>query len=163
MAGAQNWATPPEFIEAIARRFGRPDFDLAATSENTKAPAHFTERDDSLKRDWVHLDNGESERVRTAFCNPPFASIAPWVEKAAACKDLPRWTLLLLPASVDSNWFDAHVHNHAHWLGLKGRIKFVGADSTFMKPLMLACYGFGMSGSSPWDWRQHAQKAQAAE
>jgi phage N-6-adenine-methyltransferase len=147
----QNWATPPEFIEAVARRFGRPDFDLAASADNAKAEHYFTEKQDALRQDWTK-PLGMSPRV--CFLNPQYANIDPWAKKCAEVRLLPRWTLLLVPASVDSNWFEKHVHGKAHWFGLKGRITFLGAESSYMKPLMLAAYGFGVSGSSPWDWRK---------
>ena len=153
-ANPQHWATPDALIEAVARRFGRPDFDLAASDGNAKAPSFFTEDQDSLKQDWLSLRTHDDRAVKVAWLNCPFADIAPWAAKCAECRELPRWTLLLVPASVDSNWFENHVHGKAHWFGLKGRVKFVGAKDPYMKPLLLAAYGFSMSGSSPWDWRK---------
>ncbi len=146
----QNWATPPEFMAAIEKRFGKPGFDLAASIENAKAEHFYTEQDDSLKQDWV-TPKGLDPLVR--YANPPFRNIKEWAEKCESVRFLPRLTLLLVPASVDSNWFDDHVHNKGHWFGLKGRIKFVGATNQYMKPIMLVLYGMGITGSSPWDWR----------
>lgn len=147
----QNWGTPPDLMSAIEKRWGKPGFDLAASAENTKAEAFYSEDEDSLVQDWI-TPKGLDPLVR--FCNPQYENIARYAEKCAEVRFLPRWTLLLVPASIDSNWFENYVHNKAFWCGLKGRVKFIGAKHPYMKPLMIAAYGFGVTGCSPWAWRK---------
>lgn len=140
----QDYATPPEFIVAVEKRFGPLEFDIAASPENRKAERYWTEADNALDQDWNNLG--------LAWLNPPFANIAAWAEscKAALSTNQQR-TLLLVPASVGSNWFRDHVHRHALVLGVNGRLSFDGKDP-YPKDLILCCYGFGV-GFDVWDWR----------
>jgi phage N-6-adenine-methyltransferase len=150
----QKWGTPPCFTEAIARRFGRIDFDLAASADNTTAPAFFSERDDSLVQDWADIRNEDGDHSSVAFLNPEFKNLDPWAAKVAACNALPRWTLMLVPASVGSLWWARHVVGKAYYDGIP-RLQFVGAPSMFMKDLALVIAGFGItSGCGYWDWRK---------
>lgn len=147
----QDWRTPPEFIDAVQRRFGAIGFDLAATTGEQVGilGQHYSPEQDSLSQSWgAHLTIG------AAWLNPPFAHIRPWVEKLdTECRDLSRWTLCLVPASMGSKWWGKHVLNKCFALGVT-RMKFVGADSIYPKDLALLCYGFGVSGHGFWDWKK---------
>ena len=117
----QDYGTPREFLDALERRFGPIEFDLAATDENTKGPAWFTPAVDSLAQDWDRLD------VRLAFLNPPFGNIAPWAAKCAGSKRLR--VAFLIPASVGSNWWARHVHGRAEIVSfLRPRLSFDGRN-----------------------------------
>lgn len=145
----QDYCTPPEFLRAIPERFGWIDFDLAATAENSVGPepgAFFGPDKDSLAQDW------KLPGVRVAFLNPPFANIRPWAAKCESVRHLPRWTLLLVPASMGSLWWRDHVLGKCHADGIP-RMKFVGAEDLYPKDLALLSYGFGVAGSGFWDWR----------
>jgi phage N-6-adenine-methyltransferase len=149
-ASRQDWGTPREFLAAVERRFGRINWDLAAHAENHVVPSYFgpgsANGEDSLAQDWSQLGG-------VLFLNPPFANIEPWVAKASAeCVSRTDWTLVLVPASIGTNWFAKHVQPFAHVLGLSPRIKFVGADDFYPKDLMLACYGFSARGFDTWKW-----------
>lgn len=151
----QDWGTPPEFLEAVKRRFGSIDFDLAASSHNTVVPAgeygepgFWGEDEDALAQDWGSL----SSVVRVAFCNPPFGNIRPWAAKCESVRDLPRWTLLLVPASMGSGWWRDHVLNKCQADGIP-RMTFVGAEQPYPKDLALLCYGYSVAGTGFWDWR----------
>lgn len=148
----QDWGTPPEFVKAVEARFGRIDFDLAANHSNSLAANYYTEEHDSLTLDW------KLPGVLVAWLNPPFADIRPWAAKCESVRSLPRWTLLLVPASVDAEWYWDHVHNKSFVAPLRGRLKFVGADDVYPKSLMLAAFGFGVSGFDPWRWRDGKQQ-----
>lgn len=148
----QDWRTPPEFIAAVERRFGRIGFDLAATDGHEVGCGYaFTPEDDSLSCSWI--DPG----VRSGYVvwlNPPYANIRPWVAKLdAECRELDRWTLCLVPAAVGSRWYADHVHGRCLVLFLTGRLTFVGASAPYPKDCMLLCYGFGAEGVALWDWR----------
>ena len=141
----QDYGTPPEFVQALERRFGPITFDLAASKHTALASAFFTEEQDALSRSWLDLGP-------VAFCNPPFGDIRPWAEKCAECRWLRRWTLLLVPASMGSMWWRDHVLSKCQADGIP-RLRFVGAKDLYPKDLALCAYGFGVNGHGFWDWR----------
>lgn len=144
----QDYGTPREVIVAVERRFGLIGFDLAASKENTVVPAHYDEASDSLKQSW-----SLSPRVRVAWINPPFANIRPWAEKCESVRDLARWTIMLVPASMGSMWWRDHVLHKCQADGIP-RITFVGETIGYPKDLAILAYGFGVAGTGFWDWRK---------
>lgn len=156
MSGNQTWATPPEFIAAVERRYGPIGFDLAASGKNTKARAWFDEAQDSLKQDWSKIRTVNGYAVRVAWLNPPFENIEPWARKCVTVRDLARWTLMLVPASMGSLWWARQVLGKAQADGIP-RIKFVGAKDAYPKDLALCAYGYGVAGAGFWDWRKTAE------
>ena len=149
----QDVGTPRVFLDAVEKRFGKIAFDLAAIEKNAVCRGYYgpdrsvPELRDSLAQEWGEHDG-------TLWLNPPFSNIAPWAEKCAKeCADRQAWTLLLVPASVGSNWFAEHVADRALVLFLTGRITFVGSTQPYPKDLLLACYGFQARGFSTWKWR----------
>lgn len=90
------------------------------------------------------------------WLNPPYGNITPWAAKCAETAADPRFLwrtlLLLVPASVDSNWYIEHVHSRAYVMPLSPRIKFVGHPQPYPRPLMLCTFG-GFVGFAPWRWR----------
>lgn len=142
----QEVETPPELIAAIESRFGKIDFDLAASSSNAKAARFFTKEDDSLSQSW------RLEGVRVAWLNCEFGDAKPYAKKCSEVRYLRRWTLLLVPMGTQ-DWACEHVWRKAFVLKLKGRVKFVNHKQGFPKDLILAAYGFGLSGEEVWDWR----------
>src|SRR5262245_43821674 len=104
----QDYETPREFIEAVEKRWGKLDIDLAANRTNAKADSYFTPEQDSLKQIWSTLSGN-------LWLNPPFGRIAPWVAKCADASSYAppnNWRLfLLVPASIGSNWFVEDVHD----------------------------------------------------
>lgn len=142
----QDYETPWAFIRAVEARFGPLWFDLAADAKNTKSAAYFSELDDSLKQPW-------HEMAGLLWLNPPFANIAPWAKKCAEEARLGARILLLTPASVDSNWWDAYVHACAGVLFVNPRISFDGKNP-YPKPMALSCYNMLPAGSyMPWRWK----------
>lgn len=147
----QGHRTPPEFLEAIQRRFGRIAFDLAATpGHEVLGVPFFSPSNDSLAQRWDALVVPHGDVV---YLNPPFGHIVPWVRKLAAeCQHLQRWTTCLVPASMGSLWWRDHVRGKCVELGVT-RMTFVGSTISFPKDLALLCYGYGVSGVGFWDWR----------
>lgn len=149
----QGHRTPPELVEAISIRFGKPTFDLAATRGHQihTARDYFTPRQDALRQDWARLPGGLH---RVVYLNPPFADLRPWVAKLdAECKGLRRWTLCLLPASMSCRWWDEHVLGKCQALGVS-RVTFLGSRTPFPKDLALLAYGYGLSGVGFWAWKE---------
>lgn len=151
----QDYATPQSFIDALAVRYGGPClFDLAASHSNAKAPFFFTEEDDALSKDWTKLGDHPSLGGKGfVFLNPPFARIEPWACKLAnECARLPRWTNMLVPASVGSNWFQQNVHGKLRFEPIP-RLTFVGETTPYPKDLGIVIAGYGMTGYGFFDWR----------
>lgn len=147
----QDYGTPRAFVDAVERRFGKIGFDLAASVENTLADNFYGEGIDALKQSW---DYSGVLAVPVAWLNPPFANIRPWAKKLdTECQHLPRWTLMLVPASMGSLWWRDHVLGKCQADGVT-RMQFVGADSLYPKDLALLAYGFGVSGHGFWQWTE---------
>jgi phage N-6-adenine-methyltransferase len=145
----QSVETPPELIAAVEHRYGKIDFDLAASKENAKAPRYFTKADDSLSQSW---QLGSS--VKVAWLNCEFGDARRYAQKCRdEARELRRWTLLLVPMGTQ-DWACEYVWGQAYVLKLKGRVTFVNHAQGFPKDLVLAAYGFGVSGEEVWDWRK---------
>jgi hypothetical protein len=165
----QDYGTPPEFLAAIARQFGPIDLDLACRTDNMVAPYGIAENQglDALSVDWANpmywskSDNVvvSGDHIRVAFCNPPFGNIRPWAAKVESCRWLSRWTLLLVPASMGSQWWADHVLGKTMAYGVP-RMAFCGDDGhpldLYPKDLALVAAGYGVAGTGYWDWRKVA-------
>lgn len=147
----QDYGTPRVFLDAVEARFGELQFDLAATAENAVTTEYYDENINALSSDWAA--NLASFVNCLAWLNPPFADIAPWAERCARFSSPRLRILLLVPASVGSNWFAEHVHKKAVVLGLSPRLTFVGMKDPYPKDLILCAFGFGCSGFDLWRWK----------
>jgi DNA (cytosine-5)-methyltransferase 1 len=145
----QDYETPQPLVDALGKLFNLPvDVDLAATVDNTKAPLFITPEENSLKISWW-----ERFGKRLCFLNPPFFDIAPWASKCNLESKLGSRILFLTPASVDSNWWDAYVHQTARVLFIQPRIKFIGAKDPYPKPCSVSCYNLNLPlWYQPWRW-----------
>ena len=146
--------TPRDFLNAVAWRFGKLDFDLAATRENSvvggDGDLHFGPgsalANDSLLADWSQLDGN-------LWLNPPFSDIAKWARKCAGTPtSIYRRIFLFVPLTT-ANWACDYVHGKALVLGLNPRITFVGHTSAYPKDMMLCVYG-EQPGFEAWRWKR---------
>lgn len=152
----QDYATPRDFIGAVVERFGTITFDLAASPGNHVAPAFLSEAQDALTYNWGDVAANWGGNL---WLNPPYGNITKWVAKTESLLCPPReWSkgrlLMLVPASVGSNWYADHVHGKASVYFLRPRLTFVGCIAPFPKDLMLL--GFGKppkSVEAPECWR----------
>jgi phage N-6-adenine-methyltransferase len=147
----QDYATPWEFVRAVENRFGPMVMDLAATADNTKAPAFFTKEDDALSRDWTKLKGN-------LWLNPPYKKLGLWAVKCNESRTLGslRKIFLLCLASVSTEWFAENVHGNALVLFVRPRIEFVGAAQGIDRDLILCVFG-APPGYEPWNWREQAK------
>jgi hypothetical protein len=160
----QEIGTPGDFLGAVEERFGLIDWDLAAKYENNKCqvgpdryfgPDHgIDDLRDSLKQDWREV---RAMKGGVLWLNPPFANIEPWAEKCASYRCDPFWTLLLVPASIATNWWRDHVRGKSMVFALQPRLVFVGQKHRYPKDLALCAYGFGVCGEDNWEWKKHCQ------
>lgn len=150
--GQGDYRTPPSFIERVQRKFGvMLAFDLACTREDsvTHEGFFYPERD-ALASAWPSLPNGTA-----AWCNPPFSKSSAFARVASEsphCR-----TLMLIPASVGSNWFAEHVDGKALVVFLRPRIIFLQPDGTpcgagINRDCMLLGWGW-QPGYHCEDWR----------
>lgn len=149
----QCYVTPLAFMHAIETRFGRIDFDLAATEKNAKAKRFFTKRQNALVRLWIAYVSSSKWRY---WLNPPYSHLEPWFAKCIEQRLLLTTGsfLVLVPASVGSDWFHKHVFRSADIYFLDGRICFM-RDKPYPKDLMLIRYRairYPVS-ISVWDWK----------
>lgn len=145
----QDVETPPEFIAAVEKRFGKIVFDLAASAENTKHPDFFSKEQDSLKQEWHKI----APHAGWLWLNPEFDDITVWATKCAAEMELGARIIILTPASVGANWYRDWVRPSAHSVFLGNRIQFVGSDHGYPKDLMCSIYMSGVTGDSFWKWK----------
>lgn len=155
----QERATPQSLVDQIAEQFG-VDFilDLAASEENRKTADFISEFQNALVSNWkAWLEECDCDDLipnRCAWLNPPFKSVAPWMEKckiesAKGCK-----IISLTLSSLGSNWYRHHVEGNALSLILRDRVTFVGCEDPFPKELMISLWGFGMTGLGFWSWKK---------
>lgn len=140
------YPTPRSFLDVVEREFGPIKFDLAASAENAVAPSYFTEADDSLAQDWSGIE-------KWAWLNPPYDHIGRWAKKCALEAVKGASIIMLVPASVGSNWYRDWVEGWATVRFLNGRITFVGHDDPYPKDLMLCIYGGEKASPKTWNWR----------
>lgn len=154
----QDYQTPPDFMEAVVKRFGPISFDLAATLENKQSPSvdlgngewchnFLSEHENSLdpKCNWSSIDGN-------LWLNPPYSDIEPWARKCSEYSNLGR-ILFLVPASVGSEWYARWVERKAYVLALRPRLTFVGCEDPYPRDCILAVYGSGFHGFDTWKWK----------
>jgi phage N-6-adenine-methyltransferase len=133
----------------VQERFGEIKYDLAASEDNyVSEHLYFDEKVDSLTQNWHKLDG-------LMWCNPPFANIEPWVRKAAdSVRMNPRIQLLmLLPASVGSNWYKDYGLGYSQTMFLNPRLTFKECDDPYPRDCMILYYHGAMQGQSIWKWK----------
>lgn len=121
--------TTPEVFDPLNDRF-HFTIDVAASTENKKCDRYFDRRADGLAQSWA------GERV---WCNPPYSSIEPWVEKAWT-----EWTwgtyspqliVMLLPANrTERGWWQRHVEPPLRRRYEDFRVEFIPGRLRFLAP-----------------------------
>lgn len=154
----QTYQTPPEFLAAVEKRFGQLGFDVAAEPDTAVTPWYWTAEDDAFTKDWAaeyYVRKGVGLPAML-WLNPPYSNIEPWAKRCLETAGRGAEVLLLVPASVGSNWYRDHVHGKADIYYLNGRITFVGASDPYPKDLMLVHYHLRALAKSKvvvWRWR----------
>lgn len=129
-----------------------PTWDLAADEENHFGPKgrYWDEGNNSLIQEWYGL-------VGLLWLNPPFDKIEPWAQKCSEEQSKGAKILLLVPASVGSFWYHAHIHNVAtRVMFLSPRLCFDG-KAPFPKDCLLAYFNkeafTGHTNYECWRWK----------
>ena len=116
-------ATTWELFDKIAADWGPFTIDVAAAEHNTKCERYFDRQVDGLGQPW------DDERV---WCNPPYSSIEPWVQKAWSGEaDL---VVMLLPANrTEQEWWQALVEPFRDRQGSPLRVVFLRGRHRFVR------------------------------
>jgi len=123
--GANEWYTPPEFLDVARQVLGHIGLDPAscvAAQETVRADNFYTKDSDGLKRRWSG----------TVWLNPPYSQplVAQFVEKLVAEFRAGNVTAAILLSSngTDAAWFHHAAEAATAICFTKGRIKFVDAN-----------------------------------
>lgn len=122
----QNYRTPPDFLQALCRRFQiqRFDFDLACSAHDKVAPFGFEyPLTNAFDVNWKE----ELEPHWVSYINPTFNVAGKWAEKCATSE---RTIIGLYPASVSTVWFRQFVHQQARVIFIQPRLYFLNPDGT---------------------------------
>jgi phage N-6-adenine-methyltransferase len=130
--------TPPWLLDSVALTWGPIGLDVAASDDNAVCLCYFTEAGDGLSLPWL------VGKDCIVWCNPPYNNIGAWIAHAAEQREETESVLLVL-ASVGSNWWSAHVHGKAEVIFLRPRITFVGETNPFPRDLALVHFGPSVS------------------
>lgn len=152
----QDYGTPPRFLDAVRWRLRIAAFalDIAASAENAVCPRFYTDEDNALRPERRWRAEGWS------WLNPPFASMEPWVTKAALEATGGAHIAMLVPAAVGANWWARWVAPFAYVVFLNGRLTFVGKTAPYPKDCALLLYHpWGMVGTEVWAWRRGSGRA----
>jgi phage N-6-adenine-methyltransferase len=71
----QCWRTPDDFFSIVDAEF-QFDIDVAADKDNAKCSDWIDDYIDAMKANWFSSSN------RSAWCNPGFSRMEPWIDRA---------------------------------------------------------------------------------
>lgn len=147
----QDYLTPDEFLHAVEGRFGKLRFDLAANDgQEVFSLPHFTQAQDALRQRWP--------LNKLCWLNPPFKVLEPWIEKCAEFGQRGGRVIVLLPASIGTEWF-RNSYRETLVVGIGPRLTFKGCPTTYPKDLMLMIWGLEC-GFESWRWDEGPVRAE---
>ena len=115
-----DWETPKKIFDTLNEEF-HFTLDAAADSNNAKCVRYFDKAADGLRQKW----NG------VVWLNPPYGrGLEDWICKAIKETLNGVTTVMLLPARTSNDWFHRYLYNRYEIRFLRGRLKFVGAESS---------------------------------
>lgn len=126
-----DWETPQELFNLLNEIF-EFDLDVCASEVNTKVPANYFDlSDDAFSKKW----EGK------CWMNPPYGKwIKKWVCKAAKDAVGDSIVVCLLPARVETSWFEIVWREAKLICFVRGRLKFEGAESCAPFPSAIAVF-----------------------
>lgn len=115
--------TPAVIVDAVIDVFGEIDLDPCSNSKdapNVPALYHYTVADDGLSLPWVGK----------VYMNPPYGrSIGEWVNKLTESLDTGvTEAIALVPARVDTQWWNALTARYSMVCFVSGRLTFIGNE-----------------------------------
>lgn len=132
-----DWCTPANIVNAVKEMFDIIHLDPCSNEASIVGARvnYILPTNDGLKDTWNYP---------TIYVNPPFGSgLKTWVDLCAKANLLyGSEVILLLPAAVDTKWWQDIIFKYANGVCfLRGRVKFIGADSG--APMACALVYFG--------------------
>jgi hypothetical protein len=159
--GKQDYVTPMDFLDLVEARFSiRFVLDIAASPENARRPAFYTQKDDALKQRWQFDIEGSAvtQGIPLAFAagwlNPEFNAMRAFAPYCAEMAQAGARFATLTLNSTASGWYRNYVQPNAMVFELGQRLTFEGQKYPFDRDLMLSLWGMGMVGHGWWDWRK---------
>jgi len=135
----REWETPEVVFQPLKKEFNIL-IDTCANAENTKCKVYFDRKLNGLTANWAEklkLVGGNG----ACWMNPPYGrGIDNWIKKAHDEAQKGVTTVALIPARTDTSWFHTYIHNKQEVRFLKGRIKFVDAESSAPFPSMIVIF-----------------------
>lgn len=126
----QDWATPQAFFDLVDAEFGFT-LDAAASQDNAKCEAYYTEEMDGLGCAWPGV----------VWCNPPYGrAIADWVRKGYEEAQKGSVVVMLIPARTDTAYWHDYVMQAAEVRLIRGRLVFGAARSGAPFPSALVVF-----------------------
>lgn len=117
-------ALPADYFAELHKRF-RFTVDAAASAANSKLPRFYSTECCGLAASWA------GERV---YCNPPYSSIGPWVEKAWK-ESKAKLVVMLLPANrTEQKWWQVYIEPYRDRDNSRLRTEFLSGRLRFLKP-----------------------------
>jgi phage N-6-adenine-methyltransferase len=134
--GSDEWRTPGWLFAYAQRRWGPFGIDLAASAANAQCPV------------WVGVDGPHGVDPKgTAWCNPPFSEIEPFVLWAMQRRK-ERRTVLLVPANrTEQAWFQASIQHASELVWLAPRVAYVDPLADRSSPAFASMFVV-------FDWRR---------
>lgn len=137
-ANRQVMRTPDGIAEWCAQKFGCK-VDLAASPSNKKFRLYFSdhkpmnaEEADGYQGDALLDDWGIRPDV-AGFCNPPYADLAPWLQKAGVEAGGGFTSVFLIPSFNGDAWAREVWESAQEVILIEGRINFIKPDGTPLK------------------------------
>lgn len=126
------YVTPAYLFEPLNEMF-HFKLDVAASKDNFKCAAYYTEKDDGLAHGWG---------PGPVWCNPPYGrGVGEWCEKAwTECYLHKVLTVMLLPFRPDTKWYRSYVSGAAFERPLDQRVVFEGEKAGAPFPSFLAIW-----------------------
>lgn len=136
-ADVDDRAVHPSVFGPLDQRFGGFTVDVAAAPHNARCARYYDIETDGLAHSWAD---------ELVWCNPPYSSIRPWVEKAWAEYTRTRGIVMLLPANrTEQSWWQDLVEPFRDRITspfgpqftaefLPGRLRFLAAGQTDIGP-----------------------------
>jgi phage N-6-adenine-methyltransferase len=151
----QDWRTPKAFFRQIEAIAGPFDLDAAADRHNTLCEEFFSEERSALTNDW-----GVGDTASRVWLNPPYGK-ALGLFSARAVEQVTRYPAIevwmLVPARVDTRWWNALMTKTVTVRFMAGRVKFEREDGARdSAPFPTAVIQLRHDGGKPevfWGWK----------
>lgn len=132
----QEYATPWNLFKVLDNEFNFT-LDVCADDINKKVSNYFTEKDNSLEKEWVGH----------CWMNPPYKDMKKWVIKAynEAQKE-GTIVVCLIPARTNTKWWHEYCMK-GEIRFINGRPKFEGCIHGLPQPLAIVIFGTNYRGN----------------